>query len=92
MIVYRFENILDGGGPFCLPDGRMRHCPDRQFENAGLYGCESVELLLNYFAKSAPDILIDPDYKIVQYQIDESQVIRRNQREIVFDIRSKDCF
>lgn len=86
MIVYRFENIRDGGGPFCLPDGRMRHRPDKRFEDAGLYGCESVDLLLDYFKKSAPSILTDPDYKIVQYQIDESKIINRNQRQIVFKL------
>lgn len=86
MIVYRFENIHDGGGPFCLPDGRMRHRPDKRFEDIGISGCVSVDHLMDYFAKSAPDVLANPDYKIVQYQIDESQIISRNQRELVFKI------
>jgi hypothetical protein len=86
MIVYRFENIHDGGGPFCLPDGRMRHRLDSRFEDTGISGCASVDLLLDYFSKSAPDILTELNYKIVQYQIDESQIISRNQREIVFKI------
>lgn len=80
MKIYRYEKE-DGGGPYFTRDGILRSNPNIIMNDNTLFGCQSLELLLNYFEKEPKEILTG--CKIAVYIIPDNEV-QIEKRQVVF--------
>lgn len=81
MLIYRYE-MLDGGGPYCTRDGKLRSDLTLQMNDPWLYGCVSLESLVQYWKQqNVPELLKDCTIKI--YDIPEEQV-HKGTRQVIF--------
>lgn len=80
MKIYRYEKE-DGGGPWCTLDGVVREKPTIKFNDIGLYGCESLEKLKEYFSNVKP---FPQDLQLKIYDVPVENIISKTERQIIF--------
>lgn len=83
MKIYRYEKP-DGGGPFVTPDGFVRDTGFKviPYADGAIYGCASIEKLIEYFSIH-PEVELN-DCIIKEYEVSQNNIIKLSNREIIF--------
>lgn len=92
MKIYRYEHKIDGGGPFLTRDGILRSNPNPKFQmnDPVLYGCNSLESLLEYFDRNPIDT---KDFIIKIYNVPDKEIILiKEWGEVIFPKKEYDSF